>query len=130
MKRRFILYSGSLLVSVGLLLLPGILLNPYRNISAASRSVVTTNGAVGRTFSSYYHRYTSGYILVFHTGDDPQFSPAEYVTISRINKKLVVELINGAGVENAVRLENNDAVQYIKDHHIDLSSFEQTGNEE
>ena len=123
--RRFTAYPLAILFAVIMLALPGYLSNPQRNIRAAARSATLNPQGVHQTFSSNLriisHR---GYVMVLHTGDQSEFSPAIFLTITKLDSKLTLDMINGPGIENLSQLSGDDAAEYLKKHQIDLKVFD------
>jgi len=125
MSKRLTIYPLSLLFSVILLILPSYLSNPQRNIRAAARSAALNTQASHQTFASYFKIFPNrGYILVLYTGNQTAFSPTEFLTITKINQELTVDLINGAGIANVSQLSGNTAAEYLKKHQIKLDTFD------
>ena len=107
------------------MLLPSFLINPKRNLSSVA-AVARNNPQLTthKTFSSYFTQFPGGYILTFHTGNSSNFGSAEFISISRMGKVTVVDTINGEGPENAHRLKGQAALDFIKEHQIDLAPFD------
>jgi hypothetical protein len=107
------------------MLLPSFLTNPQRNLNSVA-AVARNNPqqSVHETFSSYFRQFPGGYILTFHTGKDSSFGNTEFISISRMGKLTVVDIINGAGIENAHRFEGQAAQDFIEEHQIDLAPFD------
>lgn len=123
MNKRYIIYPIIILGVVSLLLLPGFLANPRRNINKVISASTNSNQTVFKSFSSWYKKYPDGFILVFHTGGDAKFGDVEFVTISKHMDVIYVELIKGPGEGNVQRLTNQDAEAYLKEHEIDINEF-------
>ncbi len=125
MKKRLIIYPIVVLVAVILLILPGFLTNPQRNLG--SIAAITKNSpqqTTHKSFSSYLKQFPGGYVLTFHTGGINSFGATEFVIITKINDALVVDTISGPGPQNAHRLREQDAIDFLKKHEIDLSEFD------
>ena len=58
------------------------------------------------------------FVLVYHTGHRPDLY-ADYVVVTKMKNKLVVEIIHGPGIDNITRLENQKARHYLLDHGMD-----------
>lgn len=88
-------------------------------------NAATANPAVShQSFAAYYKPLPSGYILVLYTGKQSNFSPIQYLTITKINKKLTVDIIKGAGEENVYQLSNDEALKFLEEHQLNLEAFD------
>lgn len=66
-----------------------------------------------KSFGSY------GFIATYHSIDDPIYD-AEYIIVSKINNKLVVEIIAKPGVEGVTVLKDKEAENYLRKLDIDF----------
>jgi len=129
MSKRFTIYPLTLLFSIILLVLPGYFTNPQRNLRSAARYAALNPQGSHQTFSSYLKIIPAkGYILVLYTGNQPDFSPTEYITIERLHQKLTIDLINGAGPDNVSQLKEEQAAKFLEKHQINLETFDTLTN--
>jgi len=125
MKKRFVLYPIAVLLVFIVMLLPGFLVNPYRNLTAVAQAAKNTpQQTLHQSFSSYFKKFPNGYVLTFHTGNHSNFGPTEFVIITRLKGKLQVNLINGPGPENVAQLEGDKAKEFLDERQIDLDLFD------
>jgi hypothetical protein len=124
-KKRLVIYPILILSAIIFMILPSFLTSPQRNLnSVAAVAKNNPQQSVHKTFSSYFKQFPGGYVLTFHTGRDSSFGNTEFVSISRMGDETVVDIINGAGPQNAHRLRGPDAQNFIEEHQIDLSPFD------
>lgn len=122
-QSRIVIYTIASLFALLLLLFPYYLANSKRNLAKInSLAAATSSTKPIKTFSSYYKKIRGGFVLTLYTGHDPSFL-AEYVTISKINDKYFVNLITGPGIEGAILLEGQEALDFLREHEIDVSKF-------
>jgi len=126
MKKRIIIYAITAIISILLLITPAYLCNFRRNFNSLANATLANPTAINyRTFVSYYQSFPAkGYVLVFYTGNQSKFAPNEYITIAKTKKTLQVDLIYGAGTSNTTQLSGADARNFIKEHHIELDTFD------
>lgn len=106
-----------------MLIIPSYLSSPQRNIRAiVNAASQNPSSKTHQTFASYYHLFSRGYVLVLYTGNQSEFS-SEYVIVSKIDNKIIVDLIHGAGSENVSQLLGDDAISFLKEHQISLDAL-------
>jgi hypothetical protein len=125
MTNRLILYPIVILFALAIFLFSSFLISPLRNLRSISKQVNPNQSQTLRTFSSFAKTFPkNGYVLTFHTNHQPEYNGAEFVTITNIRGRLIVELIIGPGKDGVVRYRGEEAQQFINEHEIDLSKFE------
>jgi flagellar biogenesis protein FliO len=61
-----------------------------------------------------------GFVMVYHVGDRPMLK-AKYVIITRVKKRVIVEIIKGPGIENVVRLEGEEAKRFLREANLEYN---------
>lgn len=125
MKKHFYLYGLILILGVLIsTLLPGWITSPSSNFTILTQN---SHGISQTTFKSragYLKFLPRSYVLVLYSGNESNFRPVEYITITRMNGSLVVELIEGAGTKNVRVLKGSDAETYLTNHDIDIRDLD------
>lgn len=123
MPSRYIIYPILILLTLITLYLPTFLLNPKRNFSQLTKTSLQNKKTV-RSFSSFFTKLPRGYIITLYTGKDSDFSPTEYLTITKLGNRLYVDLVNGPGPNNVIQLKDIQASAYLKEHGLSLMEFD------
>ena len=127
MNNRLIIYPILILFTLAIILLPNFLISPQRNLRSISKQVKPDQSQIIRSFSSYAKIFPNGkgFTLAFYTNNQPEYNGAEFVIISKIRDSLTVELIIGPGKDGIVTYTDEEAENFITEHKIDISKFEE-----
>jgi len=125
MKNRAYLYGLVLILGTTFsLLLPGWFTSPSGNMNNLIQ--LSQNNPTQATFkgrASYLTFLPKSYVVVLYSGNESDFSPAEYIVISKLKDELTVELIEGAGVSGVQVLKDDKARDYLVSHDISLDEL-------
>ena len=105
---------------IGSYTIPRIVCEPHRNLEVLVDQSKDNTKSIFNSSAGFLQYHPYGYIVVLYLGEHSEYAPVEYLTISKVNDIKYVEIITGAGPENARRISSI----YLKKIDIDISPLE------
>jgi len=122
---RILIYMILVLWIIILFVIPEYYTSPYRNLNSLTFQIRNnpTQKTMFKSTTGYLKPSPEGYILVLYSGTENSFSPTEFIMISRIKDRLIINLINGPGENLVITLEGDAAKIYLEKHQILLDEI-------